>query len=43
MGKNEDWELTDGKNWYNEIQEDEIQEDEIQEDEIQEDGDGDEL
>ena len=33
MGKNEDWELTDGKNWYNEIQEDEIQED----------GDGDEL
>ena len=29
----EDWELTDGKNWY----------EEIQEDEIQEDGDGDEL
>jgi hypothetical protein len=36
-------ELTDGKNWYEEIQEDEIQEDEIHEDELQEDGDGDEL
>ena len=45
--------VTDGKNWYeetqedeiqeDELQEDEIQEDEIQEDELQEDGDGDEL